>query len=133
MPIIVVALCLKATPSFAENGDVYLECSYNGFKSLYKSPKIFKIARDGYAYDGPTKMKLNNEGIIDSYLFGSAIENNTLLMNSIDIFNGNWGQYILSKDELMRIKNIEDVTKNKVNTYARLDWKPTGACKSIDK
>lgn len=133
IPIIFAALCLSASLSFAENDGKYLECSYSGFKSLYSAPKIFRITRDGYAHDGENKMKLNLERVIDSYLFGSITKDNTALMHSVDVFNGNWSQYTITKDEIMQIKNIEDVTKNMVNSYAGLDWKRVGACKSVDK
>lgn len=133
IPIIFVALWLNTGLSFAENDEIYLECKYGGLKSLYKTPKIFIIARGGHVYDGDKKTKLNNEGVVDSYLFGSVFVNDKMLMNNIDIFNGSWHQYIITKDELMRIRNIEEVTKSKVNSYAGLDWKRIGECKSIDK
>ena len=131
--IIFAALCLSASLAHAKNDDKYLECRYSGFKSLYSAPKIFTITRDGYAHDGDNKMKLNLERILDSYLFGSATKNNNALMHSIDIFNGNWSQYTITKDEIMKIRNIEDVTKSKINSYAGLDWKHVGECKGIDK
>lgn len=133
IPIIFVALWLSTGPVLAEYDDIYLECRYSGFKSLYSSPKIFKITRDGYAYDGPNKMKLNFERVIDSYLFGSTINNDEVLMNSIDIFNGHWSQYIITKDEIFRIRNDEEILQTKVNSYAGLDWQQIGACKSVDK
>lgn len=128
-----MALWLSAGPSLAEYDDIYLECKYSGFKSLYSSPKIFKIARDGYAYDGPNKMKLNLERVIDSYLFGSTISNNEVLMYSIDIFNGYWSQYTITKDEVFKIKNDEEILKTQMNSYAGLNWQHIGECKSVDK
>lgn len=133
IPIIFMALWLNTSPAFAEYDDIYLECTYGGFKSVYSSPKIFKITRDGYIYDGPHKMELNRERIIDSYLFGSSIKNNKSTMYSIDIFSGIWNQYIITKDDIYRIRNNEEVTKNKVNSYAGLDWKQIGECNSVDK
>ena len=71
--IILAALLLNIGSSFAEYDDIHLECKYAGLKSIFGTPKIFRIARDGYVYDGNTKMELNREGVIDSYMFGNAI------------------------------------------------------------
>lgn len=132
IPILFAALWLIGGQAFAEDGDIYLECRYSGFKSLYRSPIIFKIARDGYVYDGPDKMLLNRDGVIDAYLFGRTIDADKVRMHSIDIFNGHWSQYIITKDEVFRIRNIEEVTKNKVNSHAGLAWQPIGECKSVN-
>ena len=133
VPTIFIALWLNIGSALAEYDDVFLECTYGGLKSLYKTPKLFKITRDGFVYDGPNKMELNHEGIVDSYLFGSTIKNNKMLMHNIDIFNGHWRQYIITKDEIFQIRNDEEITKNKINSYAALDWERVGECKSIDK
>ena len=133
IPIVLAALLLNAGLSFAASDDTYLECKYGGIKSFYKKSKIFKVTHDGHVYDGDLKMKLNRESVIDSYLFGSATNDNEMLMHSIDIFNGNWRQYIITKDEIFRIKNDEEITKSKLNSYAGLDWEHAGECKSIVK
>ncbi len=78
-------------------------------------------------------MHINRERVFNSYLFGSVINNNEMLMNSIDIFNGEWRQYTITKDEIMQVKNDEDVSKNKVNSYAQLVWELVGECKSVEE
>ena len=133
IPIILAVFWLSAGVGLAENDGTYLECRYGGLKSFYKTPVRFKIAHDGFAYDGDNKMHINRERVFNSYLFGSVINNNEMLMNSIDIFNGEWRQYTITKDEIMQIKNDEDVSKNKVNSYAQLVWELVGECKSVEE